>query len=100
MQRNRALRDVAFVLLRDILRRQGNRQRNEAANEKCYVIDQVTLCLAKAIEADRDFGHQLALRLHERQETLVKRAMADVLTRLFRRLTWDALPLLDLMSMR
>ena len=59
------------------------------------VANKVTLCLAKAIEADRDFGHQLALRLHEREETLVKRAMADVLTRLFRRLTWDALPLLD-----
>ncbi|MEK9651264.1 MAG: hypothetical protein VW102_03605, partial [Poseidonia sp.] len=46
-------------------------------------------------EGDREFGHQLALRLHEREETLVQRAMADVLTRLFRRLTWDALPLLD-----
>ena len=74
--------------LKDILLRR-------AADPVAEVANRVTLCLAKAIEADRDFGHQLALRLHEREETLVQRAMADVLTRLFRRLTWDALPLLD-----
>jgi hypothetical protein len=74
--------------LKDILLRRASDPVAEVANK-------VTLCLAKAIEADRDFGHQLALRLHEREETLVRRAMADVLTRLFRRLTWDALPLLD-----
>jgi hypothetical protein len=66
-----------------------------AADPVAEVANRVTLCLAKAIEADRDFGHALALRLHEREETLIQRAMADVLTRLFRRLTWDALPLLD-----
>lgn len=66
-----------------------------AADPVAEVANRVTLCLAKAIEADREFGHALALRLHEREETLIKRAMADVLTRLFRRLTWDALPLLD-----
>ena len=66
-----------------------------ASDPVAEVANRVTLCLAKAIEADRDFGHQLALRLHERTETLVQRATADVLTRLFRRLTWDALPLLD-----
>ncbi len=74
--------------LRDILLRR-------AADPVAEVANRVTLCLAKAIEADRDFGHQLAQRLHERDETLVQRAMADVLTRLFRRLTWDALPFLD-----
>ena len=74
--------------LKDILLRR-------AADPVAEVANRVTLCLAKAIEADRDFGHRLALRLHEREEQLVQRAMADVLTRLFRRLTWDALPLLD-----
>jgi len=74
--------------LKDILLRR-------AADPVAEVANRVTLCLAKAIEGDREFGHQLALRLHEREETLVQRAMADVLTRLFRRLTWDALPLLD-----
>jgi hypothetical protein len=74
--------------LKELLLRRASDPVGEVANK-------VTLCLAKAIEADRDFGHQLALRLHEREEILVRRAMADVLTRLFRRLTWDALPLLD-----
>lgn len=74
--------------LQDILMRRASDSVGEVANK-------VTLCLAKAIEADRDFGHQLALRLHQRDDLLVRRAMADVLTRLFRRLTWDALPLLD-----
>jgi hypothetical protein len=74
--------------LKDILLRR-------AADPVAEVANRVSLCLAKAIEGDREFGHQLALRLHEREETLVQRAMADVLTRLFRRLTWDALPLLD-----
>ena len=76
--------------LKEILLRRASDPVAEVANK-------VTLCLAKAIEADRDFGHQLALRLHEREEVLVRRAMADVLTRLFRRLTWDALPFLDAM---
>ena len=66
-----------------------------AADPVAEVANKVTLCLAKGIEADRDFGHALALRLHEREETLVRRAMADVLTRLFRRLEHDALPFLD-----
>ncbi len=76
--------------LKEILLRRASDPVAEVANK-------VTLCLAKAIEADRDFGHQLALRLHEREEVLVQRAMADVLTRLFRRLEWDAIPLLDAM---
>ncbi len=76
--------------LKEILLRRASDPVAEVANK-------VTLCLAKAIEADRDFGLQLAQRLHEREEVLVRRAMADVLTRLFRRLTWDALPFLDTM---
>lgn len=55
----------------------------------------VTLCLAKAIEFNRDTGLELAKRLHEREEILVKRGMADVLTRMFRRLEWDAVPFLN-----
>jgi len=59
------------------------------------VATKVTLCLAKAIEADRAFGHELAMSLHQRDDVLVQRAMADVLTRLFRRLGEDAIPFLD-----
>ena len=74
--------------LKEILMRRALDTEGEVANK-------VTLCLAKTIEADRDFGYKLAQRLHGRDETLVQRAMADVLTRLFRRLGWDALPFLD-----
>ena len=37
-------------------------------------------------------GHELAKLLMQRNELMVRRAMADVLTRLFRRLGDDALP--------
>lgn len=59
------------------------------------VATKVAFCLAKAIEADRDFGHELAMTLHGREDVLVQRAMADVLTRLFRRLGDAVVPLLD-----
>ena len=59
------------------------------------VANKVTLCLAKSVEFDRDFGHGLAQRLHTSTETLVQRGMADVPTRLFRRLGEDAIPFLD-----
>lgn len=59
------------------------------------VASRVCLCLAKAIEYDRDAGLALAQRLHTRTEVLIRRGMADVLTRLFRRLTWDAVPFLE-----
>ncbi len=55
----------------------------------------VTLCLAKTIEFNRETGLELARRLHQRKEILVKRGMADVLTRMFRRLEWDAVPFLN-----
>ena len=55
----------------------------------------VTLCLAKAIEFNRDTGLRLAKRLHAREEILIKRGMADILTRMFRRLEWDAVPFLN-----
>ena len=59
------------------------------------VATKVTSCLAKAIEADREFGYELAMTLHGRDDVLVQRAMADVLTRLFRRLGEAVVPLLD-----
>ena len=61
------------------------------------VASRVCLCLAKAIEYDGDGGLALAQRLHTRTEVLIRRGMADVLTRLFRRLTWDAVPFLEAM---
>ena len=66
-----------------------------ASDPEAEVAVRVTLCLAKAIEFNRDAGHELAKRLHQREETLVKRGMSDVLTRMFRRLEWDAVPFLN-----
>ncbi len=66
-----------------------------ASDPEAEVAVRVTLCLAKAIEFNRDSGLELAKRLHQREEILVKRGMADVLTRMFRRLEWDAVPFLD-----
>jgi len=53
---------------------------------------QIARCLAKAIDHDRTVGHNLAKLLMGRDDLMVRRAMADVLTRLFRRLSEDALP--------
>jgi hypothetical protein len=66
-----------------------------AADEDPEIAAQVTLCLAKSVEADRDFGLELTQRLHARDEPLVQRGLADVLTRLFRRLGEDAIPFLN-----
>jgi len=57
----------------------------------------ITLCLAKLTDYDRDIGLALSQRLAEREEVEVRRAMADVLTRLFRRLSTDALPFFEKM---
>lgn len=66
-----------------------------ASDTESEVAARVTLCLAKTIEFDRDIGLELAQRLHQRKEKLLRRGMADVLTRMFRRLEWDAVPFLN-----
>jgi hypothetical protein len=62
-------------------------------NEEVAV--KTSLCLARLLEVDKEAGIALAQRLHKRDEVLVKRAMADVLTRLFRRIGPDAIPFLE-----
>ena len=59
------------------------------------VSSRVVLCLAKLIEGDKDSALECIRILHERDDLLTRRAMADVLTRLFRRITTDAIPLLN-----
>ena len=59
------------------------------------VSSRVVSCLAKLIERDKTSGLECIRVLHNRDELLMRRAMADVLTRLFRRITVDAIPLLD-----
>lgn len=53
---------------------------------------QISRCLAKAIDYNQTSGHELAKLLMQRNELMIRRAMADVLTRLFRRLGDEALP--------
>ena len=68
-------------------------RRASDSNEEVAV--KTSLCLARLLEVDKEAGITLAQRLHKRDEVLVKRAMADVLTRLFRRIGPDAIPFLE-----
>ena len=65
-----------------------------ASDVEVEVVLKVILCLAKTIDFDADFGLTIAEKLHQREEALVQRGMADVLTRMFRRLGWKAEPFL------
>jgi hypothetical protein len=68
-------------------------RRASDSNEEVAV--KTSLCIARLLEVDKEAGIALAKRLHSREEVLVKRAMADVLTRLFRRIGHDAIPFLE-----
>ena len=63
-----------------------------ANDEDEQVAVQVSRCLARITDYDNDKGLELAKLLMARDDLMVRRSMADVLTRLFRRLTVDALP--------
>ncbi len=76
--------------LSDILLRRASDPNEEVAVK-------TSLCLARLLEVDLEAGIALANRLHKRDEVLVRRAMADVLTRLFRRIGDDAIPFLEKM---
>ena len=68
-----------------------------ALDKSPEVAVKITLCLAKLIDFNRDLGLKLSQRLIDRRELEIRRAMADVLTRLFRRLSDDALPFFEKM---
>ena len=57
----------------------------------------MVVCLAKLLEGDKDSGLECIRVLNSREDLLTRRAMADVLTRMFRRITTDAIPLLNSM---
>ena len=61
------------------------------------VSTRVVSCLAKLIEGDMDSAKECIRILNNREDLLTRRAMADVLTRMFRRITFDAIPLMDKM---
>jgi hypothetical protein len=68
-----------------------------ALDTSVEVAVKITLCLAKLTDYDRNLGLALSQRLSQREELEIRRAMADVLTRLFRRLSTDALPFFEKM---
>ena len=76
----------------DILIRRSEDEHEEVASK-------VILCLARLLEYDQSQGLSVAQRLHQRKELLLRRGMADVLTRIFRRTGWEAVPYLDAMLM-
>ena len=68
-----------------------------ASDSSDEVSSRVVVCLAKLIEGDKESGLECIRVLNSREDLLTRRAMADVLTRLFRRITTDAIPLLNSM---
>ena len=66
-----------------------------AEDEHQEVASKVILCLARLLEYDQEQGLNVAKILHGREELLLRRGMADVLTRIFRRTGWEAVPFLD-----
>ncbi len=66
------------------------------ANDKSpEIVSKVVSSLAKLIENDVESGKECIRIIRKNKDVLVRRAMADVLTRLFRRIGPDAIPLLD-----
>lgn len=70
-----------------------------AADPEPEVAANVCTCLARLVERDAERGLEVVHCLHGRDELPVRRGLADVLTRLFRRVTTNAIPLLhDMME--
>jgi len=70
-----------------------------AADPEPEVAANVCTCLARLVERDAERGLEVVHCLHGRDELPVRRGLADVLTRLFRRVTTNAIPLLhDMMA--
>ena len=68
-----------------------------ASDPSVDIASRVTRCLAKLLDGDKDAGMECIRILDGREEILLRRSMADVLTRLFRRIGEDAIPLLNKM---
>ena len=71
--------------------------KRRSADPSAEIASRVVGCLAKLIEGDRENGLACVEILSKRTELLVRRNMADVLTRLFRRIGEDAVDLLNIM---
>jgi len=68
-----------------------------SSDSSLEVSSRVAMCLARLLEGDKESGLECIRILNNREELLIRRAMADVLTRLFRRIGELAIPLLEKM---
>ena len=69
--------------------------KRRAADPSDIVAARLVASLPRLIEADKEAGLAVLSILRNRDEVSVKRALADVLTRLFRRIESEAIPLLE-----
>ncbi len=75
----------------------GNRMLKLANDESDIVSSRLVACLPRLIEADSAMGMEVLEVLANRQDIPSRRALADVLTRLFRRIGKEAVPLFEKM---
>ncbi len=75
----------------------GEKMLSVVDDEYVEVPIKLAICLPRLIEADIEIGLKLLEKLSNREEINVQRSLADVLTRLFRRIEWQALPYLEKM---
>ncbi len=68
-----------------------------ASDPSDEVASRLVVALPRLIESDKEAGIEVLKILNNRDEISVQRALSDVLTRLFRRIEWDAVPLLEKM---
>jgi hypothetical protein len=68
-----------------------------AADPDDSVAARLVATLPRLLESDKESGLAAIKILSAREDVSVQRALADVLTRLFRRIEWDAVPLLEKM---
>ena len=75
----------------------GKKMLKAADDDFIEIPIRLTICLPRLLEADLEIGLKLLEKLSNREEINVQRGLADVLTRLFRRIEWKALPYLEKM---
>jgi len=68
-----------------------------AADPDDSIAARLVVTLPRLLESDKESGLAVLKILSGRKEVSVQRALADVLTRLFRRIEWDAVPILEKM---
>jgi len=75
----------------------GNIMLRAADSKYIQIPIKLSICLPRLIEADFETGLELLEKLSNREEIEIQRSLSDVLTRLFKRIDWKALPYLEKM---